>query len=46
MPPSVIINQEVDILDITGRTGKYLEPEGGKANWNIFFSLNPTAEFS
>jgi two-component system CheB/CheR fusion protein len=35
-PPSVLINQEGDILYITGRTGKYLEPAAGKANWNIF----------
>lgn len=26
----------MDILYITGRTGKYLEPAAGKANWNIF----------
>ncbi len=25
-----------DILYISGRTGKYLEPAAGKANWNIF----------
>jgi two-component system CheB/CheR fusion protein len=24
-----------DILYISGRTGKYLEPAAGKANWNI-----------
>ncbi len=35
-PASVLINQEGDILYITGRTGKYLEPAAGKANWNIF----------
>jgi two-component system CheB/CheR fusion protein len=35
-PPSVLINKEGDILYITGRTGKYLEPAAGKANWNIF----------
>jgi two-component system CheB/CheR fusion protein len=35
-PPSVLINQEGDILYITGRTGKYLEPAAGKANWNIY----------
>ena len=27
---------EGDILYITGRTGKYLEPAAGKANWNIY----------
>lgn len=35
-PASVLINQEGDILYITGRTGKYLEPSAGKANWNIY----------
>ena len=25
-----------DILYVSGRTGKYLEPAAGKANWNIF----------
>ena len=35
-PASVLINPEGDILYITGRTGKYLEPAAGKANWNIY----------
>ena len=35
-PASVLINQEGDILYITGRTGKYLEPSAGKANMNIY----------
>jgi two-component system CheB/CheR fusion protein len=35
-PSSVLINREGDILYITGRTGKYLEPAAGKANWNIY----------
>jgi two-component system, chemotaxis family, CheB/CheR fusion protein len=35
-PASVLINGEGDILNITGRTGKYLEPAAGKANWNIY----------
>ncbi len=34
-PPSVLVNNDGDILYITGRTGKYLEPVAGKANWNI-----------
>ncbi|MEI7663645.1 MAG: CheR family methyltransferase, partial [Bacteroidota bacterium] len=33
---SVLVNTNGDILYITGRTGKYLEPVAGKANWNIF----------
>ncbi len=35
-PASVLINRDGDILYITGRTGKYLEPAAGKANWNIY----------
>jgi len=35
-PASVLINQEGDILYITGRTGTYLEPAAGKANMNIY----------
>ncbi|MGE5672223.1 MAG: PAS domain-containing protein, partial [Fibrobacterota bacterium] len=34
-PASVLVNSTGDILYITGRTGKYLEPASGKANWNI-----------
>ena len=35
-PASVLINKDGDILYITGRTGKYLEPAAGKANMNIY----------
>ncbi len=35
-PPAVLVNDRGDILYISGRTGKYLEPSAGKANWNIF----------
>ncbi|MHB1398168.1 MAG: chemotaxis protein CheB [Trichloromonadaceae bacterium] len=35
-PPAVLTNDQGDILYISGRTGKYLEPAAGKANWNIF----------
>ena len=34
-PPAVVINSAGDILYISGRTGKYLEPAAGKANWNF-----------
>ncbi len=34
-PAAVLINVDGDILYINGRTGKYLEPAAGKANWNI-----------
>ena len=35
-PPAVLANDQGNILYISGRTGKYLEPAAGKANWNIF----------
>ncbi len=35
-PPAVLTSDKGDILYISGRTGKYLEPAAGKANWNIF----------
>jgi len=35
-PASVLVNERGDIIYITGRTGKYLEPVAGKANWNIY----------
>jgi two-component system CheB/CheR fusion protein len=31
----VVLNRDADIVYISGRTGKYLEPAAGKANWNI-----------
>jgi len=34
-PAAVLVNGTGDILFINGRTGKYLEPAAGKANWNI-----------
>jgi len=38
-PASVLVNEKGDIIYITGRTGKYLEPVAGKANWNIYAML-------
>ncbi|WP_459813803.1 chemotaxis protein CheB [Geotalea toluenoxydans] len=35
-PPAVLVNDKGDILYISGKTGRYLEPAAGKANWNIF----------
>ncbi len=35
-PPAALVNETGDIFYISGRTGKYLEPAAGKANWNIF----------
>lgn len=34
--PTVLVNDQGDIVYISGRTGKYLEPAAGKANMNIF----------
>jgi len=34
--PTVLTNDKGDIFYVSGRTGKYLEPAAGKANWNIF----------
>ncbi len=35
-PATVLVDDKGNILHISGRTGKYLEPAAGKANWNIF----------
>jgi len=40
-PAGVLVNETGDILYISGRTGKYLEPAVGKANMNIFAMLRP-----
>jgi two-component system CheB/CheR fusion protein len=34
-PAAVLVNERGDILYTNGRTGKYLEPAAGKANWNL-----------
>ncbi|CDG83916.1 chemotaxis protein CheB [Janthinobacterium agaricidamnosum] len=34
-PAAALLNQDGDILFINGRTGAFLEPAAGKANWNI-----------
>ena len=35
-PPAVLTNDTGDIFYVSGRTGNYLEPAAGKANWNLF----------
>jgi PAS domain-containing protein len=35
-PAAVVVSSEGDIVYISGRTGKYLEPAAGKANWNFY----------
>ncbi len=34
-PPAALVNDEGDIVYISGHTGRFLEPAAGKANWNI-----------
>ncbi len=36
VPASVLVNDKGEILYITGRIGKYIEPVAGKVNWNVF----------
>ena len=40
-PPAVLVNDRGDILYINGRTGRYLEPAAGKADWNIHVMARP-----
>ncbi len=40
-PPAVLVNDQGDILYISGSTGRYLEPAAGKANWNIHVMARP-----
>ena len=35
-PAAVLVSDTGDILYVSGKTGRYLEPAAGKANWNIF----------
>jgi len=35
-PPAVLINEAGDVVYFSGRTGPYLEPPSGKADWNVF----------
>ena len=34
-PVGILCNEKGDILYISGRSGKYLEPVAGKADWNV-----------
>ena len=34
-PATVLVSPQGDVVYISGRTGRYLEPAAGKANWNI-----------
>lgn len=35
-PATVLTDKKGNIVHISGRTGKYIEPAAGRANWNIF----------
>lgn len=41
-PAAVLVNDAGDIVYISGRTGRYLEPAAGKANWNIHVMARPS----
>ncbi len=41
-PPAVLVTEGGDIVYISGRTGRYLEPAAGKANWNIHVMARPS----
>ncbi len=43
-PAAVLVGAQGDILYVNGRTGPYLEPAAGKANWNIFAMARPGLE--
>jgi two-component system CheB/CheR fusion protein len=40
-PPAVLVNEQGDVVYISGHIGKYLEPAAGKANWNIHVMARP-----
>ncbi|MBA4341793.1 MAG: chemotaxis protein CheB [Methylibium sp.] len=40
-PAAVLVNEAGDIVYINGRTGRYLEPAAGRANWNIHVMARP-----
>jgi two-component system CheB/CheR fusion protein len=43
--PAVLVNDQGDIVYISGKTGKYLEPAAGKANLNIFAMTRDGLQF-
>lgn len=44
-PPAVLVTLQGDIRYINGRTGKYLEPAAGKANWNILAMVHENMRY-
>jgi len=45
VPTAVLVNPQGDILFISGRIGRYLEPAAGKANWNIFVMAHESLRY-
>ena len=45
-PVSLLTTRQGDIIYINGRTGDYIEPISGKANWNIFAMVREGLKFS
>jgi len=43
--PTVLVNDQGDIVYISGKTGKYLEPAAGKANLNIFAMARESLQY-
>lgn len=41
-PPAVLVNEGGDVVYISGRVGRFLEPAAGKANWNIHVMAQPS----
>ena len=44
-PAAVLTTAKGDIVYISGRTSKYLEPAAGKANWNIFVMVRDGLQY-
>ncbi len=40
-PSAVLVGEQGDILYVSGKTGRYLEPAAGKANLNVFAMAGP-----
>ena len=45
MPPSVVVNQELEILQFKGSIGLFLEPSPGKASFNLLKMARPGLSF-
>ncbi|WP_080057234.1 CheR family methyltransferase [Spirosoma aerolatum] len=45
VPASVVVNQDMDILQFRGSTGLFLEPSPGKASLNLIRMARPTLVF-